>query len=279
MDFNINLNTENQIIYNNSVSEIKKTEDDTSVFDNTENLELDGEIGFTRQSREKGECWLLSGLNVLSYSERGREILQNAITENDDGSYSVYFKGVNTKVTVTQDRLQNAKQSNTYSTGDDDVLLLELAFESVIDEIQNGNIKVKGYHPYLTVDAQQEEGKTSLDGGSFDDVVFLLAGKDTHTLTNKKIYDRVLNRIEKDNNYLAAILVIGEDDTHANQIIQDIYGNDIFKVPALGSHAFSVKSVDGDNVVITNPHNSEEEYIISRETLKEYTKYIEFCLL
>ena len=64
MDFNIKFNTDNKINYNNSVSGINAAEEEISVFENAENLELNGEIGFSRQSREKGECWLLAGLKA-----------------------------------------------------------------------------------------------------------------------------------------------------------------------------------------------------------------------
>ncbi|MBQ9245398.1 hypothetical protein IJ182_03925 [bacterium] len=280
MNFSINFNKNEQIITAGVLSSAQETEkSEENIFDNSSFLEIDEEIGFTKQSSTKGDCWLLAGLNVLSYSDVGNEIIHNAITRKEDGSFEVFFKGVNKKVTLTEETLISAKQSGDYSTGDDDVLLLELAFENIIDEIRNGNVKVKGYHPYLTVNYKDDdEAKTALDGGSFNDVMFLLSNKDTHILTNKKKFDNVLNRIEKNNNYISSVLVFGNDNIHENEVIQDIYGNNIFKIPEEGSHAFSIKSVDGDNVIITNPHNSGEEYVVSRDTIKEYTKYMEFCI-
>jgi hypothetical protein len=42
--------------------------------------DLDGEIDSSKQSDETGDCWLLTGLNSLSYSEAGTEAIKNAMT-------------------------------------------------------------------------------------------------------------------------------------------------------------------------------------------------------
>ena len=49
------------------------------------------------------------------------------------------------ELTITEEELQYARESAfQYSRGDDDVLLRELGFESVINKIQNGEIKIEG---------------------------------------------------------------------------------------------------------------------------------------
>ena len=43
-----------------------------------------------------------------------------------------------------------------------------------------------------------------------------------------------------------------------------------------GGHAWSIKSVDGDNVVIVNPWDSSVEITVSKEELLKYATGIEY---
>lgn len=110
-----------------------------------------------------GDCWLLSGILSLSYTEEGSKLIKDAISKNPDGSYNVYFQGADKTYTISQDELDSANKSSflsgagitksEYSTGDDDMLLIELAMEKLIEEnevpIETGDGLTGGSAYYL----------------------------------------------------------------------------------------------------------------------------------
>ncbi len=66
----------------------------------------------------------------LKFSEPGKQIIKDSIENNGDGTYTVNFKGVDKSYTFTSEDLDKARESNIYSLGDDDVLLMEVATEA-----------------------------------------------------------------------------------------------------------------------------------------------------
>ena len=83
-------------------------------------------------------------LYSLSNTEEGAKIIKEAITINENSfgkveSYDVYFKGIDETITVTKDELETAEEVQrsegySYSDGDDDVLLMELAWVKCCQE-------------------------------------------------------------------------------------------------------------------------------------------------
>ena len=91
-----------------------------------------------------GDCWLISGILSLSYTPEGKNLIQDAISINPDGSYNVTFSGVDKTYKITKEELEAANKNSflngigfsdsEYSTGDDDMLLIELAMEKLVYE-------------------------------------------------------------------------------------------------------------------------------------------------
>ena len=244
------------------------------------NNNADGEIGFSQQGIT-GDCWLLSGINSLSYSSAGQNLLNNMVNKTENGEYEINFKGVNTTVTITEEELQDARENAyLYSRGDDDVLLLELGFESILNKIQNGEINIEGEHDRLTVSDLELFSMSSLDGGFFEDVIYLMTGEDAQIILNfdensEKQMNEVLNRMEENPESLALCFSFMAEDNTQNGIITDINGEYIYTVSPFG-HAMSIKAVNGDEVTIVNPYDSSKEYIISRDTLIKYANDFEY---
>lgn len=265
-------------IYNNS-SEIITT---PSISNTTTQSEFDiNESIEASQQGYVGDCWLLSGLNSLSYSEKGQQLINDAITINDDGSYTVTFAGIGDSVNITNQDLKQARQSGLYSTGDDDVLLMEVAFEKILDEIQNGNIKISGDTTNLSFLTADEGQISSLDGGWLSDMIYLLTGDDLEFITNKSSFTEFLDKMEANpDDYVAKLSFpsSAEGETDDYNTITDIYGNEIYELGS-GGHAFAIKSVSNGVVTIVNPHDSSKEYQISYDELIYSARNIEYYKL
>ena len=289
--------------YNNH--KYKKNNNDTSIYKQSEkklrstsenkNYDLNGQIDPSQQG-DAGDCWLLSGLNSFSYSKKGREIIDDAITIKENGA-SVNFRGLKKQVEITNDEMNAARKSGLYSDGDDDVLLMELATEKVMDMIQDGDISSP-----LFLQESASDSNLSIRSGNFRDIVYLLTGdkaeytQNTSKKENNNGYERRLNELrptikqenkldsiyntfEKDSDSISATISFS-DETNFNSNnpvkIKDIERNDVILTNGTECHSWSIKSVDGDNVTIVNPWDSSFDVTVSRNELSKYADGIEY---
>ena len=260
----------------------------------------DGTVGDSSQGNI-ADCWLLSGINAMRYTEKGQEILNNAISNTENG-YSVRFEGLNKDIEITKDDITNAIQSGKYSTGDTDVLLYELAFEKGLDE---GYIK----HNILAGgSAENTEEASSLDGGSAMTLIYALTGKKSKyalsaqgcsdevlsqspvgvflTKTLKAIAEpfvssgneSILDKISNSENVIASVSFMFENNGK-ERYLTDIDGNkhEVSGVDVDSMHECAIKSIDGDLVTIVNPWNSKENIVITREELLKNAFAISYC--
>ena len=107
------------------------------------------------QQHETGDCWLLSAVNALSYTEKGREAIKNAL-DYKEGYTLVNLKGYGI-VRVDDKEVQTTKGCNQYSSGDDDMIILELAVEKVRDEIARGEAVLDPDIPIFWVSSELSE--------------------------------------------------------------------------------------------------------------------------
>ena len=103
----------------------------------------DGVIGKTEQN-SIGNCWLLSQITALKDTPEGAKALKEAIKQNQDGSVTVTLKGVNKSYTFTPEQVCSGDYGDltkTYSSGDIDMKIFELAFaewrkEQIIEDAE-----------------------------------------------------------------------------------------------------------------------------------------------
>lgn len=243
--------------------------------------DINGEIDDSKQGKI-GDCWLLSGLNSLSYSEEGREIIKNAIKDNDNGSYTVTFDGLGVSYTVTKEDLDNARKSGNYSTGDDDVILMELAFQKLLEQIEKNEIMLPENCPDLTDD---DTSDNALNGGWLRDVIFMLTGDSVEYLNisngqvtnSKNTMEDFYDKIEKNpDDYCALVAFAGEKGHEGAVTIKDINGNDVVLTYDDVGHAWSIKSIKGDYITMVNPWDSSIEVTVSKEEFEKYAYAIEY---
>lgn len=245
-----------------------------------------------------GDCYLLSSLTALSSTDAGTQILKENIKRNSDGSFTVTLPGAQivsedakannekTYITgsykITKAEIIKAKKSGKYAKGDDDVVLYELAFERYRKEVIKTN-KVNGNTNGNNVLGEFQGNGTSstpLRGGLCADAMFILTGKKVKgCYVNSKTVEAVpVNQIkvyssEFDNSMVEDSIDKKEINKYLDRMQRD--PNRYAATIALkldwgaksnyGYHAFQLKKVDGDNVILINPWNSQKEITMSRE--------------
>lgn len=201
----------------------------------------------------------------------------------------MHFKGISETCSceIPDESLESADESGLYASGDKDVLLVELATETFLTALQNGEVKLPDDAPKLLYD---EKGNP-LDGGFPSDIVYLLTGRNMEYKNildeNSKclkgedlenFYDNDLEsfytRFEQnpDNSCGCLHIKLEKEDV----IVKDIYGNDTKLTKAEENHSFSVKSVDENTVTLINPWDSSTEVTIEKDTLRNHILAYEY---
>jgi len=222
----------------------------------------DGEIKETQQ-HSTGDCWLLSGINALSYTEKGREIIKNAL-DYQNGYTIVHLEGVG-DIPVLDLEVASTKGSSQYSSGDDDMIIFELAIEKVLDGIANGEIILdKENAPWWMLDINDlyatNSSRSSITGGHSLEAIYLITGKAGEKYTGEENMKNILDEFSKNNNENIALTtyMIGDNST-----VKDINGQN---VQLIGNHGYSIKKVEGNVVTVINPWDSGKEIKLDMQT-------------
>lgn len=239
--------------------------DDNNTSDNTNR---NGAIDVSYQ-RETGDCWLLSGINAISYTDTGKEIIKNAL-EYDDNGVTVHLAGVGKDYYISNDDIQNARykterfealdgtklnkttELEKYSKGDDDMLVFELAVEQLKNDLHNGELVFDFDSPV------QALNKTNLIGGTSEESIYYLTGKKSDVSQSKeeteKMLDEFISSCKTDKNIALSFKLTNAQDTVEG------YSETLY-----GPHVYSVKTADDNNVTFINPWDSGEDITVTKE--------------
>lgn len=249
-------------------------------------INSDGKIGAFKQGIRAADCYLLSSLISLRNNTRTAKILKKNIKKNSDGSFTITLPGaqiikknnkedniksyITGEYTITPQEFYRARQSVSYSSGDDDVLLYELAFEKYRDEVEKtdleNNLPVKGNQSGIYTG---RDSLRILDGGISTDAIFVLTGKRGERLCikgneNSSISCWELQRVTTELTF--------KDIDNINKYLdklqekpQEYVATASFNIKEGGSHSVSIKSVTDKSVILVDPYNSEKEIVITKE--------------
>ena len=189
-----------------------------------------------------GDCYFLATLNSIKQFRDGNTILRNSIVHNEkDHTYTVNFKGIDMSYTFTADQIREAEQkrynvmsddgsvvkndASWYSEGDDDVLLLEMAFEQFRLECYEGKHKDKSWPKevkFAGTYSGDKENESPLKNGSFSQVIYVLTGK-----TEMGSYDihNTLDELQKsqDDCSLAIVATLSANNGYTKDDSGDYY--------------------------------------------------------
>lgn len=227
----------------------------------------DGIIDDTKQGDER-TCWLLSGINALRTTEKGREIIKNSIRQNDDGSVTVYLNGVNKSYTYTAEDIVFNKEK--YNTGDDDMNLLVMAigdfrYEKILNETNKDN--TGDYEFWVANTATLDD---TLNGGLLDEAIYYMTGIDSKVKfsfdSKEEKIELLYEYLEADKSNIAATISFsGIDESIGKSII--------------ANHTYSIVGADDENVYVENPWNSGETIAYPIEKIGENISKISLTYL
>ncbi len=244
------IKTESETIYDKENKITSKKQEDVSLNKNIEGTKQ-GQIG---------DCWLLSGVNALSYTEKGREIIDNALTYTPNGVI-VSLADSTVTYSITNEELLERKEGKVRSEGDDDMIVLEMAIERFRKDIAEGNlvysdnfIKNESISPWI--DARNTG---SLKGGSCAEALSIITGNFSQVCDTSKI-DELLDSKGTLKNKNVAITMGKHGDSST---VKDVNGEEVY-LPT--NHAYALKSIENNVVTITNPWNSNKEITLDKKT-------------
>ena len=188
-----------------------------------------------------GDCWLIASICAIAANKDGLKILNNCIKKNDDGSYTVKFKGSKESFNVTPMEIY----SRDYSTGDMDVRILELAAEK-----------------YFNI--------TGIDGGRPASALELLLGSNellrNYAQTFNPIQDskEKLQKLIKDPN----VVVTAGTKKPLTELFHESKKSYNDKLPT--GHGFAVLDIDNEYVYLKDPNKSDTLRITIEEFQEKF---------
>jgi len=231
------------------------------------------EIGVSLQ--QNNDCWLLSSLNALNTTKKGKEYIKEAIQVNDDGTYAVNLKGINKTYTITPQDLKDNK--SLISHGDTDVKLVEIAVLRYNRELIKTNQASDHEYDYTSFTGKESTEENPLKGGGTPyQALYYLTGKTSKVKTIPKYANT--DKVEK-----GTYIQNDEVKKYLDNIMNNkgeyaaccFFTNNKKSEGITTQHAYAIKRVEKNNVIITNPWNSALEFSISRkkfmQTLEDFT--------
>lgn len=233
----------------------------------------------TKQPMTQGDCWLLSDINALSYTEFGRKAISDAIIpdKNGSGGVTIKFKGSPLKqkaIHITASEIDKARKSGNYSSGDDDMIAFELATEKTFKEMVKQGLAER---------AEDDEYIKQM-GGKYRSFIF--AGIKTNKFDQypisellgvkaQKIYVAKMREHKTSNKDIEQMLInLSENKNNVScwcafSPVQS-YGNKKSKNYIHGGHAYAIKTISkGKEVILTDPHYSNYEIKVPWKVFKE----------
>lgn len=234
------------------------------------NFKINQKIENTNQ-QDIGECWVLSGVNALRDTKGGKKLIKDAITKNDDGTYTVELKGVERKYTYSADQVAAHDYANQYlhlSKGDSDMHLIEMA-------IMDFRKETVPEYPVSLLDEIEEMGyptqRDPLNGGFINEAFEYLIERGpniahvVNTEGNEEDFFTIMNAKEVAQNVFAATASFKEDDEE-------------FKDGTIiDGHAYSIKKIDPKFVYLVNPWDSSKVIKYPREKFEQNCRELCVC--
>lgn len=252
---------------------------------------------------------VVNGKKIYTITLPGAKLAAEGLKE-DNLRNGIFITG---EYSFTEDELRDIldQAGSRYSNGDPDVIVLEAAFEKYRDEVRQtleaNNISLDKYW----LDAGMISGENInniLEGGYSHDATFILCGQkselyvsllgeNTPSLSVEELHNnKALPYISAGNSGRISLMSVREVegpvqttesalDDMLNELQKDYESDQKFDKIATasfmvadedskGGHAFTIKQVTADKVILINPWYPDKELTITRQEFKLYAKSV-----
>lgn len=215
-------------------------------------------INDTKQGKT-ADCWLLATINSLNGSKIGKEFFKNLFEYKENETIVHLHVG---DYTITNEELETGRKRN--SKGDDDVLLIELAVEKALADYNDGKVILP--QAVITDELGGKGTSSTLNMGSQDAAIYILTGNSAEYLKINKYENKIdeyfkLFQTNKKENMSLTASIEGDSTSYTNL--------DNEKYFLKGHHAYCIKEIKDDYIIITNPDNSSYEIKMDIESFKD----------
>lgn len=200
-----------------------------------------GKLDGTFKQGNTGDCWLLSGLQALSMTKEGKELLDKSIKIDEKGNATVTLSNVGKTYTITA---RDLKCSNELSTGDTDFRALEIAVDRYFREAM-------------------PDGIADIDGNTSAKAFEVLVGSDNiKSAYNPRSLAMMIDDVRLNGMQgRAGVTGLAGNIDPSNIVATNEKGE---RVKVYNGHAYTLKNADKNYVYLINPHNSASTIKISR---------------
>ena len=219
---------------------------------------VDGVIEEVNQG-ETGDCWMMSAIRSLVTTEIGRDCIKNAIKWNEDETaVNVYFAGIDEYVKVSIDEICAAMMnSDYYSNGDLDVIVLEIAMEKIYGDIE-GDYSSTFWTRFLQGFSLDSDTSTGLD-----DLVNVIGGWlglgsgkcDLDKSTIRDNLKSMLNAKKNGQQFAGTFSLWASNHTEWRWTTVD-GKQGYYSCRSNDGHCFAITDITDTTVTFVNPHDS-----------------------
>lgn len=230
--------TEDEAALSSAQQELSTAQNEQQSSQTNVNGEIDNDI----QQNDLGDCALLSSVFAMAQSDKGAKNIKDSIkinkNENGEETYDVTFSGIGETYTVSASEIKDAQSDDgrQYSTGDDDMALIELAVEKCFKESDDETINQIYGSDDNTSEYSGDEQVDYLNGVNPNLVDYIFTGN---------IGERVSSSEATQKAALADIVKSSESVYSNNDLsVKDVNGNDI-KISANTDYKVTSFNEDG----------------------------------
>jgi len=238
----------------------------TNAFQSSNNINFAQKFGLneqiepTRQGK-KGDCWLLSAVNSLSFSQSGQKLIDDMLEYGEkNATVHIYFKDYN----ISQEEYLDALIDGNYAKGDGDMIILELAIGKMRSDIKDSKLVLPKVDNSDNIDKEN-----ILCGGLSSEAMYYLTGNIIEEGFEPDKKEELLDDFIQSDGAKTLNAGFAEDKEliDLNDETVQIYSN----------HVYSVKTADNESVSIVDPHDSSKEIPLNRADFLANTLSIWNC--
>lgn len=235
-------------IKNNLIQHLNKC-----IYENMKKLEEapNCEIDNCFQQGSTGDCWFLSSIAAIQRSPRGQEILDNMITDNHDGTYTVKFKGADGEYKVNAFELLG---NNNLASGDLDVKILELAAQK---------------HYTLGINCGNPASAMELLLGTGD------KWKNVVRVFSQKLDPQKIRELLNNENIVMTAAITPISKLYG-LIMKNVPKEAEYKEDIDTAHGYAVVDIDDKNIYLKNPWNTDKTIAIPMDVFEDYWDYVQY---